>query len=426
MCGPDDGRVRKSFARVVEQQALARHYPPEALPPPVRAAAAIKLVHAAWVDESCDAHALLPEDAYDARAPLAPRETRTLPAPPASARASAPPTSAPPPARDVSRLVSRVHSEAPGTPPPPPGTHRDAARTHTLLLSRTERFARETPGLFAHRTFSIDLHDDARTRRVASVVRSQGGILADAARATYLVRPLCAAAHAEHAAPLAAQHVVTHHWIELCLYYDTLVDPHAHLACEPTAAPMPVPLADTLRISFSGVDRDGPEYHHALAALAAIGAHVEDAFSRARTTHLVCIGDARHALKAQRAREWGIPVVDWAFLHDILRTGALPRAAAPRADAPGPLPREPAAPQRAAPAAAPAQRAAEPSARAAAEAPEALEVPDAPDAPDAEAPWDAPAEDTPHVLYDDPAARKERSRLLALVDGHAPKRARRA
>ena len=64
--------------------------------------------------------------------------------------------------------------------------------------------------------------------------------------------------------------------------------------------------------------------------------------------------------------------------------------------------------------------------RAAAEAPEALEVPDAPDAPDAEAPWDAPAEDTPHVLYDDPAARKERSRLLALVDGHAPKRARRA
>ncbi|WFD48987.1 protein kinase activating protein dpb11 [Malassezia furfur] len=482
VCGPDDGRVRKSYTRVVEHQALARHYTPDALPPAVRAAAAIRLVHAAWVDDCCDAHVLLSEDEYDARAPLAPRPVRTARVLPAIERTASAPTApaapmgpAPPaPAKDVARLVARVHSDT-HAPTPPPAA---AAPTAGLLgLSRAARFAHDAPRLFRTYAFHVAMHDDARTRRVAGVVRAHGGTLVDAAHATYLVRPLCAP---PEPAPVQGTRV-THHWIELCLFYDRLVDPAAHLACVPATAPMPVRGAERVRVSFTGVDRQGPEYHHAVAAIEAAGARVEDAFSRAHTTHLVCVGDARTNVKAQKAREWGVPVVGYAFLQAMLRgeigaeaEGSAPReaASAPRADAPRtdtsaatearthpragpghdddaggdearhtstgaegrgaaalgrPAARGTARPvgQAALPVA-PVRDAGAPygddaalydAADAFYQPADAPYAPDAPDAPD-------PSEYTPHVLYDDPAARKERTRLLALVDGPPPKRQR--
>lgn len=462
VCGPDDGRVRKSYTRVVEHQALARHYTPDALPSAVRAAAAIRLVHAAWVDDCCDAHVLLSEDTYDARAPLAPRPVRTARVQPAMERTTSAPTpvaptapAAPAPAKDVARLVARVHSDTHAPTPPPAAA---APSSGLLGLSRAARFAHDAPRLFRATSFHVAMHDDARTRRVAGVVRAHGGTLVDAAHATYLVRPLCAP---PEPVPTHATRV-THHWIELCLFYDRLVDPTAHLACVPAAAPMPVRGAERVRVSFTGVDRHGPEYHHAVAAIEAAGAHVEDAFSRAHTTHLVCIGDARTNLKAQKAREWGVPVVGYAFLQTMLQ-GEIEGGAREHSESREPSdgggkdatdawvhaadagPGRDAAPDEAALASlrvrgrrdAAAGRPARPATLpvgptlSAAAPPADVGSPydtealyDAADAFDH--PTDAPdaSEHAPHILYDDPAARKERTRLLALVDGPPPKRQR--
>ena len=310
-CGPDDGRIRKSYTRVVEQQALARHYTTDALPAPTRAAAAIKLVHVEWIDECCDTGTMLPEDEYDARAPLAPRPPRPQPPPriPMAERTISAPAPAPPAQKDLARLVHRIHSQT------EPGLGQAPKRAGLLALTRAERFGQEAPKLFAQRTFHVAMADDARTRRVASAIRGAGGVLVAEQDAMYTVRPLVGGR--------GASQCVTHHWVELCLYYDRLVDPKAYVASEPTRAPMPVPGADAVRFSFTGVDREGPEYHHALAAIHAIGASVEDAMSKARTTHLVAEGDARQGVKAQKAAAWGVPVVGYEFLQRVLRTGRL-------------------------------------------------------------------------------------------------------
>lgn len=388
-CGPDDGRIRKSYTRVVEQQALARHYTTDALPAPTRAAAAIKLVHVEWIDECCDTGTMLPEDEYDARAPLAPRPPRPQPPPriPMAERTISAPAPAPPAQKDLARLVHRIHSQT------EPGLGQAPKRAGLLALTRAERFGQEAPKLFAQRTFHVAMADDARTRRVASAIRGAGGVLVAEQDAMYTVRPLVGGR--------GASQCVTHHWVELCLYYDRLVDPKAYVASEPTRAPMPVPGADAVRFSFTGVDREGPEYHHALAAIHAIGASVEDAMSKARTTHLVAEGDARQGVKAQKAAAWGVPVVGYEFLQRVLRTGRLRET---DDVAPPPPPPPPA---------------------------DASDTPDAEPTPEPEQDvpssqsWWAEPDEQPQVMYDDPAARKERTRLLALVDGHPAKKARR-
>ena len=115
---------------------------------------------------------------------------------------------------------------------------------------------------------------------------------------------------------------------------------------------------------------------------------------------LVAEGDARQGVKAQKAAAWGVPVVGYEFLQRVLRTGRLretddvapppPAAAADASDTPD----------------------AEPT-------PEPEQ-----DVPSSQSWWAEPDEQ-PQVMYDDPAARKERTRLLALVDGHPAKKARR-
>lgn len=398
-CGPDDGRARKSYTRVAEHQALARHGTDATLPPAVLAAARIRLVHAAWIDACCDAEALLPEDEFDAQRPLAPRPPPASAARPPVRRTASVPAVAPPP-QHLQRLVHRIHSET------EPGGRAEPRRAGLLALTRAERFVAERT-LFASMTFHVAMHDDARTRRVASAIRSAGGVLTAAETAQYVVRPLCVAD-----ADARGGTLVTHHWIELCLHYDRIV-PTSQLACIPTTAPMPVPGGDRLCISFTGLDRDGPQYHHAVAVVQALGGQVEDAFRRASTTHLVCVGDeAQNGLKAQKAHSWGIPTVGLTFLHDAFVTGNLAGGARAATPQEAPTPDVTTSPR----------KAAARSPRRAHTPPLAAPRPPAPTSPLAA--WWAEPEEAPHVLYDDPAARKERTRLLALVDGPPPKKGR--
>ena len=294
-------------------------------------------------------------------------------------------------------------------------------------------------------TVRIDMGDDVRTRRVAGVVRSAGGtVVTDAnARVDYGIGPLACTAGAP------AREFVTHHWVERCLYDERLVGADAHVALRPASVPLPRAGADRVCVAFSGIDRDTPEYHHAVAAAEAIGARTSEAFSRA-ATHLLCVGAARGGIKARKAAEWGIPMVGWEFLESGLRgawpaeSGAVPAGSTPGADpseTPGiaadptayeaprtaearrPLVRTLSDTRIDAPADAPRRRA-RPMRR------HAICTgvpPDVPPPIDAPMPEPAEADDAPHVLYDDPAARREQMRLMALVDDlAAPKRRRRA
>ena len=61
VCAGSDDRPRKGLARVLAQQALARQLDGQPLPDAVRAAVAIRAVHAAWLDDCAAARVLLPE-----------------------------------------------------------------------------------------------------------------------------------------------------------------------------------------------------------------------------------------------------------------------------------------------------------------------------------------------------------------------------
>lgn len=54
----------------------------------------------------------------------------------------------------------------------------------------------------------------------------------------------------------------------------------------------------------------------------ALGMPLAPAFSRL-TTHLLC--PARVGPKFDKAQEWGVPVVDMAWLEGVVRTGCVPR-----------------------------------------------------------------------------------------------------
>ncbi|WFD45241.1 protein kinase activating protein dpb11 [Malassezia psittaci] len=332
VCGPDDGRTRKSYARILEYKTLAEHHDKSTLPPNVEAAAHIQLVHAAWVEDCCKYHVLLPEDKYDARRPLDPPDLhQEYPvAPPIRSRASIPertlsvPDAKP---KNLSGILDRVHSVSfsknPQTENAPKDTPCTPSSSSLLTFSRADRFHTHQRGqqLFQSIKFHVDLLDEARTRRVASVIRSHAGVLCAEKDATYLVRPLvlpslCAVA--------PASRLVTHHWIELCIHNDQIIDPNTHIACVPTTASMPIPNADKLCFSFTGFDRQGPQYHHALAVIHAIGAQVQDAFGRANTTHLICSENSASNLKVQKAHAWNIPVKPLEFLSDLLHTGKVP------------------------------------------------------------------------------------------------------
>ncbi|WFD32956.1 protein kinase activating protein dpb11 [Malassezia sp. CBS 17886] len=398
----------KSLTRVLEHQALAREYQThEALPHTVRAAASIHAVHAAWIDDACAAGVLLRETEYDVRRPLRARAERAAHVATIRARhalprtTSAPPLAAPPPThtatappthaaagRPLTHHVERIHSEAARA-----DSSALCAPRGVLALSRSERFSTAPPApravrapasrvggpLLQGRTFRIEMGEGPRTERVARAVQGAGGDVLDdddERAADYAITPL----RAPPRRPVA-QRAATHHWLERCLHYETLCDPADHVACTPL--PPLMPSAAGVCVSFTGVDRDAPEYHHAVALLSALGASTSDALSRARTTHLLCGNDsARTSVKAATATGWGMHVVGWEFLARL--SGGWSEAHSP--------PYIPA-----------------PSSSLFFDD----DTIDAGDADEQHAP--------PSVVYDDPAARKEHTRLMRLVGG-LPKR----
>lgn len=335
VCAPPmEGRSRKGLDRVLAHRTLAA----ECDLPHVLAAVRIRLVHAAWIEDCFAARVQLPESPYDAMkevdteprraervASLKPRLLERTTSVPVSTDTShdflATSTSthgpAPMPVGKASLPASLPVSQptsqqVPGTRMPEPGS--------LLSYTRSASFQAPTPGVFHACQFHIDMQDDARTRRVAAVVRRAGGaVLADrSVTADYAVGPLTQPVQC-----LPARVHVTHHWIERCLYDDKLVDPHMHVALRPATRSLPMAEARAWSIAVTGLDKYAPDYHHTCAAIEALGATMTTTFSRHASTHLLCTDEARTGPKAQKAEEWHIPIIGTDFLEHALRPPAM-------------------------------------------------------------------------------------------------------
>ncbi|KAH9933592.1 uncharacterized protein BXZ73DRAFT_89727 [Epithele typhae] len=110
-------------------------------------------------------------------------------------------------------------------------------------------------------------------------------------------------------------------WLERCIFEERVCDPGEHAAFAPIEAEVPVSGADALLLSFSGLDH--AEAFWVKRLLRALGIALAPNFSR-RSTHLLCPSGV--GAKADKAREWGTPIVDVAWLAVIARTGEIPLA----------------------------------------------------------------------------------------------------
>ncbi|EMD33540.1 hypothetical protein CERSUDRAFT_160532 [Gelatoporia subvermispora B] len=108
-------------------------------------------------------------------------------------------------------------------------------------------------------------------------------------------------------------------WLESCITQERICALDEHIAFRPLRIETPVPGMDAIVLTYSGLDESEACWIRRLAR--ALGFHVAPKFSR-QSTHLLCPSGV--GPKADKAREWGIPIVDMAWLAEIACTGRLP------------------------------------------------------------------------------------------------------
>ncbi|EED85970.1 predicted protein [Postia placenta Mad-698-R] len=119
-------------------------------------------------------------------------------------------------------------------------------------------------------------------------------------------------------------------WLERCIYEERVCSLEENVVFRPLKIVLPVPGAELIVLSFSGLDQS--EACWVTRLMRAIGAHVAPNFSR-RSTHLLC--PSAMGPKAEKAREWCIPIVDMAWIAAIAKHGQIPREESQLSPLPG-------------------------------------------------------------------------------------------
>ncbi|KAI0788205.1 hypothetical protein C8Q74DRAFT_664413 [Fomes fomentarius] len=116
-------------------------------------------------------------------------------------------------------------------------------------------------------------------------------------------------------------------WLERCMFEERLLGPEEHIAYTPLKAEVPIPGAEEILLSFSGLDH--AEACTVRRLLRALGISHAPNFSR-RSTHLLC--PSGEGAKADKAREWSTPIVDMSWLATLANAGEIPSTPPPADD----------------------------------------------------------------------------------------------
>ncbi|KAF8071539.1 hypothetical protein FPV67DRAFT_1667036 [Lyophyllum atratum] len=110
-------------------------------------------------------------------------------------------------------------------------------------------------------------------------------------------------------------------WLEHCVFQDRVCPPEDHITFLPLTIETPIPGAENICLSFSGLDQ--AEATWVTRLLRALGINLEQFFSR-RSTHLLC--PSATGPKFEKACQWRIPVVTMEWLATIAGTARIPPA----------------------------------------------------------------------------------------------------
>ncbi|KAI9066144.1 hypothetical protein FKP32DRAFT_1664998 [Trametes sanguinea] len=115
-------------------------------------------------------------------------------------------------------------------------------------------------------------------------------------------------------------------WLERCIFEERICPAEDHVAFVPLGIEAPVAGTEDMVVSYSGLDQSEACWVRRL--LRALGIAHAPNFSR-RTTHLLC--PSGEGPKADKAREWGTPIIDMEWLACMARTNQIPATLPPPA-----------------------------------------------------------------------------------------------
>ncbi|KAF7348440.1 hypothetical protein MVEN_01361000 [Mycena venus] len=175
------------------------------------------------------------------------------------------------------------------------------------------------PELLPDCAFLLRGETDSATVRKA--IEGAGGAVVRGGDADYIIVRLISGSALYVAETSAAARALyrTECWLERCLLVDRLCAPDEHASFVPLSIPLPVPGADRITLSFSGLDVSEACWVRRL--LEALGITLAPAFSR-HATHLLCPSGT--GMKYAHALQWGVPVIDMGWLAAMARTGSVP------------------------------------------------------------------------------------------------------
>ncbi|KAH7884859.1 hypothetical protein F5I97DRAFT_1892879 [Phlebopus sp. FC_14] len=178
-----------------------------------------------------------------------------------------------------------------------------------------------TEKLFAGYTFR--LLGEARCPSVRSAIESGGGVVTDddMEEVSFTIVRLVSGSKLYHEEPdgLERSKYRTECWLEHSVFLERICEPSENVSFCPLRISTPIPSAEQIVLSVSGLDQS--ELCWIRRLLRALGITLAPTFSR-RSTHLLCPSGT--GAKYDKALEWRIPVVSMGWLEDMAREGSVP------------------------------------------------------------------------------------------------------
>ncbi|OCH94853.1 hypothetical protein OBBRIDRAFT_884411 [Obba rivulosa] len=206
--------------------------------------------------------------------------------------------------------------------------HSEPEAGHDVLMREGEPLEPASPSrtsrLFAGLRFQA--LGEAESPAVHAAVENSGGFMMarggeDNAEVDFIIVRLVSGSHLyrkEEDESLREKYR-TECWLESCITQERICSPDEHIAFRPLGIETPISDADAVTLTYSGLDESEACWIRRLAR--ALGINLATKFSR-RSTHLLCPSGT--GAKAEKARDWDIPVVDMTWLANVASTGILP------------------------------------------------------------------------------------------------------
>ncbi|KAJ7062949.1 hypothetical protein C8F01DRAFT_1251743 [Mycena amicta] len=169
---------------------------------------------------------------------------------------------------------------------------------------------------------SFALRGETDTITVRDAIASAGGrVMDEAQEVDYIIVRLVGGStiYLQEKSPELRPRYRTECWLEQCLSMEKICPPDEHITFLPLGIRFPVPGANKIVLSFSGLEASEACWIRRL--LKALGITLATAFSR-QSTHLLCPSGA--GAKYEHALRWRTPVVNIGWLEEMARTGSTP------------------------------------------------------------------------------------------------------